>query len=289
MAPSVGVTVIDNASEDRTVAEIEVRRRSELQLIKNSRNRGFAAAVNQGIRSSNAEFCLVLNPDVYLRTSIDPLVEATREHGLASGKLIDKTGRPQTGFTIRRFPTPATLWFELLGSNRSWPSNPVNRRYRYLDRDLEQSGPVEQPAGAFLMFRRDVWEQLNGFDESFQPIWFEDVDFCLRAAEPQYQPWYEPKVAAEHEGGHSIFRMGVATRERYWCASLLRYAAKHFPSSRYRGICVAVLLTSVPRAVIGMIREQSFTPILSCIHITGLAVRCLVSGREARHDSGRDS
>ena len=51
--------------------------------------------------------------------------------------------------------------------NRMWPSNPVNRRYRYLDRDLDQPGPVEQPAGAFLMIRRDVWERLGGIDEAF--------------------------------------------------------------------------------------------------------------------------
>ena len=181
------------------------------------------------------------------------------------------------------------MWFELLGWNRIWPSNPVNRRYRYLDRDLEISGPVEQPAGAFLMFRRDVWERLGGFDERFHPIWFEDVDFCLRAAQSGYQPWYEPKVAAEHQGAHSISRIGVVPRERYWCASLLRYAAKHFPSSAYRGICAAVLLSSLPRAVVGMIRERSFSPILSCIHVVALSGRRLLSGREARDDSGRFS
>jgi predicted glycosyltransferase involved in capsule biosynthesis len=42
--------------------------------------------------------------------------------------------------------------------------------------------PVEQPAGAFLMVRRAVWQELGGFDESFFPLWFEDVDFCRRAS-----------------------------------------------------------------------------------------------------------
>ena len=112
------------------------------------------------------------------------MIDASRQYGLAAGKLVDKTGVAQKGFTIRRFPTPASLIFELFGINRLWPSNPVNRRYRYLDRDLDQPGPVEQPAGAFLMFRRDVWKRLRGFDESFHPVWFEDVDYCRRASPP---------------------------------------------------------------------------------------------------------
>jgi N-acetylglucosaminyl-diphospho-decaprenol L-rhamnosyltransferase len=232
-----------------------------------------------------SEYYLLLNPDVYLSTKLDPLMG----HGLAAGRLTDKTGKTQEGFTIRRFPTPLTLWFELLGLNRMWPSNPVNRRYRYLDRDLDTGSVVEQPAGAFLMFRKDVWERLGGFDEGFQPIWFEDVDFCLRASRLGYEPYYEPKVAAEHVGGHSIFRIGVGCRQWYWCASLLRYAAKHFPSVAYRGICVAVLLTSVPRAVAGMIQERSLSPILSCSKIIGLAGGRLVSRRGASDGPGRFS
>src|ERR1700691_1592219 len=111
-----------------------------------------------------------MNPDVDLRTDPTPLLEASRQYGLAAGRLIDVTGKTQKGFTIRRFPAPLTLWFELFGLNRIWPSNPVNRRYRYLDRDLDLEGPVEQPAGAFLMFRKDVWERLGGLDEGFHPI-----------------------------------------------------------------------------------------------------------------------
>jgi len=287
MAPSTVVVVVDNASTDHTLDEVRARKVGT--IMANQENRGFAAAVNQGVKACEAECYLLLNPDVYLRTGIAPLVEASRQYGIAAGRLVDKTGKTQKGFTIRRFPTPLPLWFELFGFNRMWPSNPVNRRYRYLDRDLDAGSVVEQPAGAFLMFRKDVWERLGGFDEGFRPIWFEDVDFCLRATQLGYQPYYEPKVAAEHVGGHSIFRIGVGCRQLYWCASLLRYAAKHFPTVAYRGICVAVLLTSVPRAVAGMIQERSLSPILSCAKIIGLAGRRLVSRRGASDGPGRFS
>ena len=123
----------------------------QVKLIANRDNRGFAGAANQGFAVTTGDPILLLNPDVRLRTPLAPLIEACQEHGLAAGQLTGSDGRVQAGFTIRRFPTPASLAFELLGINRLWPRNAVNRRYRYLDRDLNLEGPVEQPAGAFLM------------------------------------------------------------------------------------------------------------------------------------------
>lgn len=282
MAPAVIEVVVDNASQDRTLDE--VRARQNVRVIANSMNKGFAAAVNQAISEIDAEHYLLLNPDVYGHTNLDALIEASARFGLAAGKLLDQTRTPQKGFTVRRFPTPITLWFELFGLNRLWPSNPINRRYRYFDRDLDQPGPVEQPAGAFLMFRKDVWQKLGGLDPGFTPIWFEDVDFCLRAMKAGYRIQYVPQVEAEHFGGHSIASLGYGCRQVFWCASLLRYAAKHFQSSAYRGLCLAVAVTSVPRAVAGMIRERSLSPFLSCFRILRLAMWCVVSPRNARVD-----
>lgn len=284
MAAAMTAIVIDNASRDRTLEEVRARRK--VRLIANERNRGFAEAVNQVIAGSDADHYLLLNPDVFLHTNPERLIEMSDRDGLAAGKLFDQTRTAQRGFTIRRFPTPLTLWFELCGLNRIWPSNPVNRRYRYLDRDLDDGGPVEQPAGAFLMFRRDVWEKLGGFDSGFYPIWFEDVDFCLRAAEAGYKIQYVPQVEAEHAGGHSIAGLRSGCRQRFWCASLLRYAAKHFSPFAYRGLCLAVAVTSVPRAVAGMIRECSLSPLLSSISVIWFATGCFVSSRQARVGPG---
>ena len=136
MAPNVSPIVVDNASSDRTV-EL-VRERTHVRVIANRENRGFAAAVNQGISACEADFLLLLNPDANLLTAVDAWWTPA-QYGLAAGKLGGRKGPAQAGFTIRRFPTPAALIFELFGINRLWPSNPVNRRYRYLDRDLDES------------------------------------------------------------------------------------------------------------------------------------------------------
>jgi GT2 family glycosyltransferase len=276
MAPHVSTVVVDNASSDRTVDF--VRARGGVKLIANDRNRGFAAAVNQGVREAGGgDFILVLNPDTELLNAIDPLVESAGRHGLAAGRLLDAQGSTQAGFTIRRFPTPLSLAFELLGINRLWPSNWVNRAYRYLDRDLNQPGPVEQPAGAFLLFRQDVWEKLGGFDEQFYPVWFEDVDFCRRAVDAGYQIAYVPSVSARHRGGHSVGRISSQRRASYWCVSLLTYAAKHFRPWPFRGVCAAVVLGSVPRMVAGMISERTLSSVVTYCNIMRFAGLCLVS------------
>lgn len=285
LAPQIGATVVDNASTDRTV-EL-VRQRPGVKLVANRDNRGFAGAANQAFAVTSGDPILLLNPDVQLRTPLAPLVQACREHGLAAGQLTGPDGRVQAGFSIRRFPTPLTVAFELLGINRLWPGNPVNRRYRYLDRDLNLGGPVEQPAGAFLMTRRDAWDRLGGFDQDFHPVWFEDVDFCLRAAEAGYQIQYVPQVQAEHRGGHSVRKLPAARKEVYWYDSLLRYGAKHFRPWPYRGICLVAVLSTVPRTIAGIFREQNLNPVVSCVQIMRLAVRRLVSGVRPAQWSGR--
>jgi GT2 family glycosyltransferase len=277
MAPGFTPIVVDNASGDETVTRARTHR--DVRVIANRENRGFAGGVNQAVRSIDAEFILLLNPDVVLLTAVDDLVASSGQFGLASGKLVDDCRRAQTGFTIRRFPTPASLIFELFGLNRFWPRNPVNRRYRYFDRSLEQAGEVDQPAGAFLMFRRDVWERIGGFDEGFHPVWFEDVDFCRRAALAGYRAQYVPSVFASHVGGHSIGSIPPGCRAVYWCVSLLRYASKHFRPLAYRGVCAAVVLSSVPRMVAGMIQSRSFKPVRAYSRVVRIAGLCLVSSQ----------
>ena len=273
MAPGLATTVVDNASTDRTVQQ--VRQRSNVNLIVNEHNRGFAGAVNQGFEATAGDAILLLNPDVTLRTPITALTKACLDYGLAAGQLLGSDGSAQRGFTVRRFPTPMTLAFELLGVNRVWPGNPVNRRYRYLDRDLNRSGPVEQPAGAFLMIRRDVWQKLGGFDTGFHPVWFEDVDFCRRANRAGVRIEYVPQVRGRHVGGHSVKKLPARYMEQYWYVSLLTYAAKHFGPWEYRGVCLAAILSAVPRAVAGILRERDLNPVVRWYKIIGLAARRL--------------
>jgi GT2 family glycosyltransferase len=186
IASGADVVVVDNASSDGTIEEV---RRHGVRLLSNAGNRGFAAAVNQGFAALTTPFVLLLNPDAQLRGGLDAMAAACRlpRAGGAGGKLMDSEGHPQVGFMVRQLPGPMVLILEILLLNRIWPNNPVNRRYRGLQVNYNMRIPVEQPAGAFLMVPKAVWQELGGFDESFFPLWFEDVDFCRRAIDRGYQ------------------------------------------------------------------------------------------------------
>jgi GT2 family glycosyltransferase len=273
-APAV---VVDNASHDRTVAEANSR--AWVFVIANTRNHGFGAAVNQGASQLHSDCILILNPDVAVISGLDCLAAACIEHGIAAGVLQDARGLPQRGFTVRRLPTPSMLAFEALGFNRLWPGNPVNRRYRCLDHNLAVAGPVEQSAGAFLMMRRDVFERLGGFDESFWPVWFEDVDLAQRARSSGYPIWLVPEARAEHIGGHSVSRLSEKWRILYWYVSLLRYAAKHYSPVSFRTVCAAVVAGCIFRAIAGAIVERRWSVFVRYRSVIGLAADGFRTGR----------
>jgi GT2 family glycosyltransferase len=259
-----GVLVIDNASSDGTAAEVAGR--AGVRFIQNERNAGFAGAVNQGFElfQNEANCVLLLNPDVILESPLDDLAAACERAGLAGGRLTGADGKTQVGFSFRGFPTPLTLFLETIGVNKLWKRNPVNRRYRCLDVDYGASGVVDQPAGAILMIRVDIWKRLKGFDETFYPVWFEDVDFCRRAAQAGFHAAYVPTVVGRHEGGHSVLQIPDSSRRRYWYASLLRYSRKHFGRAGWGlaavGVAAAKLVRSagmVLRLQSGLVREAS--------------------------------
>jgi len=271
------VVVVDNASHDGTIKEVA---RRGVRLIANSENRGFAAAVNQGFLVLNSTHVLLLNPDAVVQSSLEPLRQACdlpRTAG-AGGQLLARDGRPQTGFMVRRLPTPAALILESLLLNRVWPGNPVNRKYRALDLDPKQRATVEQPAGAFLMIRRAVWEELGGFDEGFRPLWFEDVDFCRRVTDRGYVLQYIPEAVAKHTGSHSIHQLSVEKRRVYWYRSLLRYSARHFRPLAFRMVALAVAAGAVLRAIVESSTQLSLKPIAANASVVRLAGRSLWCG-----------
>ena len=254
------IAVVDNASSDGS---------AQLATIANAENRGFAAAVNQGFRATTEPLVLILNPDCRLESGLEAMTALFNDPavGAAGGMLLHEGGaRPagstvQVGFTVRGFPTWQNQVAELTGLNRLWPGNPLNRGYRYLDRDLNCEQDVDQPAGALLMVRRTAWEQVGGFDEKFYPVWFEDVDFCYRLKQAGWRIRYTPGVRGTHAGGHSVNKLSWSCKQMHWYGSLLRYAEKHWSGRGERRVALALFLVSMPRGVIGAWGLQSLEPL----------------------------
>jgi len=251
--PDTEIVVVDNASTDSTCGKVAA---TGARLIANTGNKGFAAAVNQGVQATSAPLILLLNPDTRLETGLESLIACFNDPktGGAGGLLVGADGKPQTGFMARNLPTPTALAFEVLGINRLWPQNRSNWQYRCLGNNPMASACVEQPAGAFFMFRRSGWEQLGGFDENFWPVWFEDVDFCARLRSAGFTLRYQPEARAAHEGGHSVGRLPLGFRERFWYGSLLKYAAKHYRPVAFGSVCLSVAVGAACRAILAFPR-----------------------------------
>lgn len=249
--------VVDNGSADATCQV--VGRSKGVRLIANGENRGFAAAANQGLRATRSPLVLFLNPDAAIETDLRGMVKEleTPNVGAAAGRLLDTQGSTQVGFNLRRFPTAGDLSREALLLNRLWPGNPWNRLYRCLDLDPARSQDVEQPAGAFLMVRRDVLERVGGWDERFHPLWFEDVDLCRRIRRAGFRIRYLPSCVARHRGGHSLATLSVQQRQVYWYRSLFSYAGKHYSAPARAALRLSVLAGALLRALLALGRGES--------------------------------
>jgi N-acetylglucosaminyl-diphospho-decaprenol L-rhamnosyltransferase len=221
--------VVDNASQDDTTERAQ-KADPAACVVKNPKNIGFAAAANQGARLASGNILLFLNPDAIAQPgALDALAKALQQEGVGAvgGALSHKCGEVDRGFSVRRFPTLSSMAAEIMLLNRLWPSNPLNRNYRCLDLDYAKPQEVDQPAGACLAVRREVWTTIGGFDESFFPVWFEDVDFCRRIRAHNWKILYCPGASFLHSGGHSVSQLSIGDRQVFWYGNLLRYWRKH--------------------------------------------------------------
>ena len=245
------VLLVDNASCDDTVQR--ARGFDYVRIVSNAENRGFAAAVNQAVRATASPVVVVLNPDAIAAPgALDRLAEALQSPGVAAagGLLLDSDGEPQRGFLVRGFPGLCAMVSEILLLNRIWPANPCNRSYRCLDLDCTQSQEVEQPAGAALAFLRAAWDELGGMDESFYPVWFEDVDFCRRLRARGWKIMFCHAAVFRHAGGHSVAQMPFRQRQMCWYGNLLRYFRKHQTGWRVGVLRAAIIAGMLLRSLV---------------------------------------
>ena len=282
------IIVVDNASQDDTVSRVQaLAKEVPLRLVRMPRNLGFAAGVNQGARTANTEAILMLNPDAVAEVgAIDALLSGLAKSGAAaaSGSLLDEDGSPAKGFSFRRLPTLSSLLCEVLLVNQAWPSNPVNRRYRCLEADYSREQEVEQPAGACLAVRRENWERLGGMDAGFYPVWFEDVDFCLRVRQSGGRIMYCPAARFRHIGAHSVGQLDFEARQVYWYRNMLRYAGKHFAAWKILILRLGILTGIMIRVTAALLGSRpKGVPLGQAVHGYWRVVRIALSGCGKSH------
>jgi hypothetical protein len=250
------IIVIDNASSDGTV-DVLKRDFSELTVIANKGNRGFAAANNQGIQKALGQYILLLNPDTIVHYgSLDALTGFMDNHldvGACGPKLLNADGTMQP--SVRHFPT-----FRGALHRHTVLRNFGAFRRQYEDWQMEDFGydrqaDVDQLMGAALLIRRSAMAQTGPMDERFF-MYYEEVDLCYRLKTAGWRVVFVPEATITHLGGCSSNQVPVETRMMR-LTSLLKFLRKHrgkFATGIFN--CVfkpAVILRDICNLVVGTV------------------------------------
>lgn len=247
------VIIIDNNSQDGSVDYLKPGF-PKIQWIANHENVGFGKACNQGFRQSRGKYVLFLNPDTIIpedcfQKCISFLGSET-DAGALGIKMLDGKGKFLKE-SKRAFPSPMTSLFKLLGFSKLFPHSKLFSRYHLGHLDENKNHEVEVLAGAFMMIRRKVLEQIGGFDEIFF-MYGEDVDLSYRIKKAGYKIYYFAESSIIHFKGESS-RKGSLNYIKMFYAAMSIFVRKHYSSGKagffnlllHVGIWIRALLTAI--------------------------------------------
>ncbi len=230
------IIIVDNASSDNSLNKIE-NINLPIKIIKNSENLGFGKACNIGAKNSNSDFLLMLNPDakVFNNSLSSPVLFLNQlenqEIGIVGVKIIDENNKVSRN--CARFPTPISIIASTIGLDKIYPR--VFNPHFLEEWDHLDSRYVDQVMGSFLLIRKNLFVDLNGYDDRFF-VYYEDLDLSLRAKNMGYKSYYLSTSSIYHKGGGTTEKV-KSQRLFYNQHSKLQYSKKHF--SFYKNIFVA--------------------------------------------------
>jgi GT2 family glycosyltransferase len=226
---SLQVIVVANGSP-APVLELVRSEFSNVELVFFPDPQSFTKANNAGFEVAEGEYVLQLNDDTVVhpgayKAMLSLLMKNSRI-GAVGPRLSNPDGTVQFGYFAARFPAWYDTVSELFGLHRLWPDNPIQRRRWYVGIDHAKSRPVDQVAGACILYRTQLLRELRGLDENIN-YFFDDVDVCYRIWESGSQVWYCADAVVTHYGGQSFKKRGLVDIRELWYRSLVYYYRKH--------------------------------------------------------------
>jgi len=244
-AATLEVIVVDNGSRDATVEQLP-HMFPWVRLLPSATNLGFTRGNNAGYRESCGRYLYFLNPDTELDQGQTHRLALARQapppHDSLWTLYAAIAGAPGVGMvgpqlryadgalqpSVRRFPTPATGFFESTWLGRLWPRNPWWRRMHMADWPVTFRHDVDWIVGAAMLCRREALEAVRDpagpFDERFF-MYSEELDLCLRLKHAGWRVVYVPEAVVVHYEGRSSEQV-TAARHIYFNTSKVRYYEK---------------------------------------------------------------
>ena len=229
------ITVVDNDSGDGSFEALTAAVAAEgwtgrVRVLAAGRNGGYGAGNNVGIRAGFAgggqpDYVYILNSDAFpdpgaIRVLVDYL-EAHPAVGFAGSYIHGPDGEPH--MTAFRFPS---LLGELEGATRMGPVSRVLRNHVVPLPIPEETRPVDWLAGASVMARRTMLDEIGLFDERFF-LYYEETDLCRRANRAGWPTVYVRESSVTHIGSVSTGAKEWRRVPGYWLDSRLHYFTKN--------------------------------------------------------------
>lgn len=259
------VVVVDNASSDGSLDGLDYPA-IPLQIIRNSTNRGFAAASNQGASGSDADYLLFLNPDTRLLP--DTLAKSVAwmnapensRTGILGVQMLEDDGRVNR--SCARFPTTGRFISKMFGLNKLFSG--IFPDHFYVEWDHSDSRYVDQVIGAYFFIRRSIFKAAGGFDERFY-LYFEEVDMSINALRDGWRTYYLATAQCYHSGGAATSKM-KPQRLFHVLRSRILYAFKHFGMASTITLLLATMFIEPISRLLQAMARASWTGMGEMIH-----------------------
>lgn len=196
----IGVVVVDSASDDN-INLFLIEHYPQVKCILLQENGGFGKAQNVGMKSIEAKYYFILNPDTefsgadHTLERLHHFMESHPNVGMAGPKLLNSDGSLQ--YSCWRFPT---FWQPVFSRTRLGEKGKGKRiadHYFMKDFDHNSTRPVDALMGSAMFVRAEALKEVGVFDERFW-MYFEDVDWCIRMWEAGWPIYYVHDAVLKH-------------------------------------------------------------------------------------------
>lgn len=226
------IIVIDNNSSDDSCAMMK-QRFPNIKLIENKENSGFPKGNNIAVKEAKGEYLCILNPDTVVAEDtfekVLAFAKSKTDLGIVGCKLIDGTGNflPESK---RGVPTPWVAFSKIFGLYKIFPKSSLFNKYYAQHLDENQTGRVDILVGAFMVMKRELYNELEGFDENCF-MYADDIDLSYRALLLNKQNFYFHETTVIHYKGESTVK--DATYMKHFREFMNFFYKKHFKQSLF--------------------------------------------------------
>jgi GT2 family glycosyltransferase len=244
------IIVVDNLSSDDSCDMIKSRF-PNIKLIENDSNLGFPKGNNIGVASANGDYICILNPDTVVAEDTFEKILAFAEKqvnlGIVGCKLIDGSGNflPESK---RGIPTPVVALTKIFGLYKLFPNCKLFNRYYAQHLSENKTGNVAILVGAFMIMKRDLYNEIGGFDENCF-MYSDDIDLSYMALKSGKSNYYFHETSVIHYKGESTVKDGLYMKR-------FREAMQFFYNKHYKNSVEFVFLIEFGILFFAMIKKN---------------------------------